>query len=439
MNQAAFRSYITTKAQMLEPDDEDACDEFVSKRYELIYNSFFWKDSLAMVNVTVDPVNNLDHAAGIVLLPQMIDRLAGIRTANNSVRIQGLEHFFRIDWDSFGAGGQTGFCPSEMAILNPIWLTVRPNPDGGQSLIPSDAVYTGIGTYALFGDLVAGQEYILTMADVTNIGVQCGNNNGGGGLIDPVNLTPASGVPLVFTANGDSIFIFGLGVAGDPLNSSLVTFLPASPNQSIGDGATVTITSDNVADVTGAAAIQVKVTWRDQTDRYVVTSGLPLTLTPADGAGFIEIESVFKPTSAGNLTVTVNNPIGSHIFYEVAGTLAPALLQSPSYQRVRIFPIPAASTTLNVLGKKPFTPMTFDTEVPAIRNLDNCLIAFALGDMMQRGRHFAKAKDQYQEGAILLKELALLEALQAAHCSSIEPDSGFGTGCPSPRSNFGYY
>jgi len=421
---------------MLEPDDEDACDEFVSKRYELIYNSYFWKDSLAMVDVAVDPVNNLDHAAGIVLLPQMIDRLAGIRTANNSVRIQGLEHYFRIDWDSFTNNtGQSAFCPAEMAILNPVWLTVRPISNWTAisitdsynlafNVLPPDPTIL-VHNYLQTSNDSSKAYKLVTGADDYGFNPRADKRNG------QTDYTIQQGANLNLYGTASSAFTGQLYSANFTANSSI-------------PGTTAIITSDNVADITGAAAIQVKVTWRDSTDRYVVTSTLPLTLTPADGSGFIEIESVFKPVSAGNITVSTSTPISQYFgntnpFVQVVGTLLPSDLQSPSYQRVRIFPIPATATTLNVLGKKPFTPMTFDTEVPAIRNLDNCLIAFALGDMMQRGRHFAKAKDQYQEGAILLKELALLEALQAAHCSSIEPDTGFGIGAPSPRRNRGYF
>jgi hypothetical protein len=197
-------------------------------------------------------------------------------------------------------------------------------------------------------------------------------------------------------------------------------------------GSTVTFSDSNAND----ANAQIKVTWRDNTDRYTTTSALPLTLTPVDGSGFIEIESVFKPTTQGTIQVTLNNPLSA--LGLVVASLAPSVLQSPSYQRVRIFPIPASAITLNVLGKKPCTPLVFDTEIPAIRNLDNCLIAFAMGDMFTRARFPAEeAAPHYQEGAMLLKELALLEALQAAHCSMIDPETGFGNGVINPRYGFG--
>jgi hypothetical protein len=129
-----YVDFVCTKTQNLEDDDRAACQQFVSKRYELIYNSYLWKDSLAMVDVPVDAANNMDNLAGIVMLPAQVDRLVAIRTKDSSVRIRGLEHFYRIDWDSFSQSGvgTWGYCPSEMSILNPVWLTVRPAANTNQ-------------------------------------------------------------------------------------------------------------------------------------------------------------------------------------------------------------------------------------------------------------------------------------------------------------------
>jgi hypothetical protein len=242
-------------------------------------------------------------------------------------------------------------------------------------------------------------------------------------------LVDGSGGHTLYTvATGSSVRLWAASDA--PFTGQLFT-ANFSANNSVGAGSTVTIDSDNQADRNPLTKIQIKVTWSDSTDRYTTIGNLPIVLTPFDGLGFIEIESVFKPVSAGTLSAAVNNPNAPS---QVAGTLAPNILQSPSYQRVRIFPIPVAAVTLNVLGKKPFIPLSFPTEIPAIRNLDNCLIAFAMGDMFVRARFPAEeAQPHFQEGEMLLKELALLETVQAAHYSTIEPDSGFGQGVYNPR------
>lgn len=422
MNLSDLSNYVTTKSQLIESDDVAACQLFLSKRYELIYNSFMWKDSLGMVNVPFNPATNLDNANGVLMLPQQVDRLVAVRSNDASVRIQGLEHYYRIDWDAFCPTGVStfGFCPNEVALLNPVWLTIRPNGKGVPPGFLKNAQVPAAGNYGLvLGQYVfavfvtIGQQYVVIPGpNEDSVEISFGH---------PIPLTP--GTPFVFTA-GSSEIIF-LSSQPQPFTGALFQINGQNQNQSY-PGATLTITSDAQADVAGQAAIQIKVTWRDSTDRYTVTGPLPMTLTPADGLGQIELESVFKPVSAGNLTVTSNSVYGGFNFSQLVGSLPPTCTKSPSFQRIRIFPIPAGATTLNVLGKKPFTPLTFPTEVPAIRNLDNCLIAFAMGDMLKRARQFGKAETEYGEATKLLDELAKLETIQAANYAQFIPEGGYG-------------
>lgn len=350
MTLSELATYITTKTQLVEADDLAAAQLFLSKRYELIYNSYLWKDALAMMTVEVNPATNPDHAQGIVLMPQQIDRVVALRNDQQSIRVHGLEDFYRMDFNEFT---QTGMTQSEFALLDPVWFTGRPDPN-------------------YLADYAAGR--IAPGATVT------------------------------------------------------------------GPGTFVTISSDNAADTA-----PIKVIWRDNNDRYVVTAPMPLTLTPADGSGFLEIETLFKPATQGMVSVVANTPspvAGTSLVTNVTstlGTLAPACTRSPQHQRVRLFAIPNAPFTLMVLGKKPFVPLDFATEKPLIRNLDNCLIAFGTADLLQRARQFGKAAQQMQEGAALLAELAKLEVLQATNNSRFVPDGGFGDPFFAPSSNRGLW
>jgi hypothetical protein len=114
---------VCTKTEQVEEDDRAAARLFLSKRYELIYNTYLWKEALTMVSVPVDPVNDMDNAAGIVALPQQIDRVVAIRTSEQSVRIKALEDFYRVDWNRFV---DTGLPQSEFAILDAVWLSIKP-------------------------------------------------------------------------------------------------------------------------------------------------------------------------------------------------------------------------------------------------------------------------------------------------------------------------
>jgi hypothetical protein len=74
-----------------------------------------------------------------------------------------------------------------------------------------------------------------------------------------------------------------------------------------------------------------------------------------------------------------------------------------------------------VLGKRRFRQMRLDSDAPMIRGLDNALIAFAIGDMLERSRQYAKAAAKQQEGTELLKVAVDTETNQSAYESRVIP------------------
>jgi hypothetical protein len=408
---------------------------FLSKRSELIYNSYLWKDSLAMMDVAVTPATNQDHANGMVQLPQQIDRVVALRNDCQGIRVHGLEDFYRMDFNEFC---QTGMTQSEFAILDPIWLTVQPIYPA-LSQVPVVANYVGSPSPSFdmlayltnyFGSLTNGDIYILT----------AGPNDLG---FDPGDLPLQPGEQEVFQI-GNSYFptIIMYGRQAGPWTGTLVR-MPVGTIGTIKDYTSFppeptvyNISSDNAAD----NGVNIKVVWRNKTERYVQTLPLPVQLGPDDNTGFVQIEALFKPVTKGNVFVTVTNLMGTSVTPSyVPGTLAPAVTRSPQFVRVRLFAKPTQAFTLRVLGKKPFVPLDFATEKPLIRNLDNCLIAFATADLLQRARQFGKAAQQMQEGAALLAELARLEVLQAANNARFIPDGGYGDPFFAPSSNRGLW
>lgn len=441
-------SYITTKAQMVESDDVAACQSFVSKRYELIYNGYLWKDSLTMVDIAIDPVNNPDNAVGIVLLPAQIDRVVAIRTATQAMRIHALEEYYRVDWNRFADISDVNGL-MEFSILNPIWMTCRPNPTAAvlQSNVPAYNFNIIVATIPGVTKYVGPTSSVTyTVPNGTYLLIN-GVNEWGlvntGGVVPVAQnppMPPVGSGSTVVVSNG-SLTIYGAqGTAAGSAFTGKLYLISLSGTQTVGNGASVTLASDNSDDNSGGKTPQqIKVIWRDTQNRYVTTANMPLTLTPADGIGFIEIESVFKPVTLGNVNATLTNPVSSYNFTSVIGSLLPTLTRSPNLQRVRLFSAPNQTLTLSVLGKKPFVPLDFGSEQPLIRNLDNCLIAFGLADMLQRGRQYGKAQSQMQEATVLLSELAKLETLQAANNQRFIPDGGYGDPFFSPSSNRGLW
>jgi hypothetical protein len=79
----------------------------------------------------------------------------------------------------------------------------------------------------------------------------------------------------------------------------------------------------------------------------------------------------------------------------------------------RLFPTPTVDTPLLIVGKTTFAPLTLGSDSPIIRNIDNVLLAYAIGDGYQRQRQIGKAKEKYDEGAKLFQELLALEQQQS--------------------------
>jgi hypothetical protein len=402
MTLAQLTDYVCQKAGLTEDEDRSACQGFISKRYELIYNSYLWKDSLAGVDITVDPVNNADNAEGIMLLPEVIDRVVAIRTPDangsfgRSVRVRGLEDFYRVDYDKFSKTGT----PYEFALLSPVWF-----------------VWRGYGALQITGNASDTKQMKVTWRDRDGKRyVQLLSN----GVYLPGALTNA--VPAGAQYDGDGTFNPNLTVGRsyyyyDPSNlGNGVTFLTNGDTQVPNNS--VFVAGSSVTLVGAGPDVNV-------TAYLVATDGNKLR---------VEIESVFKQATTGVVSFApVITPDGS------SGTLQASDTRSPAYQRVRLFNIPTGAITLSVLGKKKFVPLDFDEEEPEIKNLDNCLIAFAMADMLKRARQFAKAQTETQEATVLLAELAKLETVQAAHNSRIIPDGGYGDVFFAPGRSGGFW
>lgn len=95
--------------------------------------------------------------------------------------------------------------------------------------------------------------------------------------------------------------------------------------------------------------------------------------------------------------------------------------------RVALYPPPIqAQITLQVVGKRTLILLNGDTEVPVLRNIDNALIAFAMGDLLERQRQYAKAQAKFQEAGAHLEMMKTLEAQQTAAPRRARPVSAAG-------------
>ena len=81
-------------------------------------------------------------------------------------------------------------------------------------------------------------------------------------------------------------------------------------------------------------------------------------------------------------------------------------------RQIRLYPTPNVDGTPLIEGKKVFQPLVAATDTPILRNIDNCLLAYAMGDGLERQRQYGMAKLKFDEGAMLFTELTNLEKQQ---------------------------
>lgn len=131
---------------------------------------------------------------------------------------------------------------------------------------------------------------------------------------------------------------------------------------------------------------------------------------------FDEVHYISKDVTSG--TVTVSNGATDQVI--------PAEETRYSLCRLRLNLVPeyVASETVNliVVGKKRLRPLRNDYDEPQIRGIDNALIAYAEGDMLERSRQFGKAQVKYGEASSLLDVVRDLERGQSSAVSVLQPN-----------------
>jgi len=99
------------------------------------------------------------------------------------------------------------------------------------------------------------------------------------------------------------------------------------------------------------------------------------------------------------------------------------------YCRIKPVPVPQTAGTLYVLGKLKWVELT-DSDSPCLRGIDNALLAFAEGDMLERARQYGKAQAKFTEAAAAIAIMRDLEKGQQASISRIIPlEEGYDPIC----------
>jgi len=88
--------------------------------------------------------------------------------------------------------------------------------------------------------------------------------------------------------------------------------------------------------------------------------------------------------------------------------------------RIKPVPVPKSAGSVFVLGKLKFVELG-DTDSPALNGVDNALLAFAEGDMLERSRQYSKAQVKFTEAASHIQIMRDMEKGQMQSTSRIIP------------------
>ena len=90
------------------------------------------------------------------------------------------------------------------------------------------------------------------------------------------------------------------------------------------------------------------------------------------------------------------------------------------YCRIKPVPVPDAAGTIYVLGKLKWVALG-DSDSPCLRGVDNALLCYAEGDMLERARQYGKAQAKYAEGRAMEQVMTDIEKGQQQSITRVTP------------------
>lgn len=99
-------NWICDKTGQNEPEEAAAAKRFLQHRLRMIWKVASWYDALAEATLPLDPTTDLLYARGLVPVPEVFERLLGVRTAERALVGEGLQLRYRLDVDTFEREGE---------------------------------------------------------------------------------------------------------------------------------------------------------------------------------------------------------------------------------------------------------------------------------------------------------------------------------------------
>lgn len=201
------------------------------------------------------------------------------------------------------------------------------------------------------------------------------------------------------------------------------SFANASTSTEYINGNTIKIASDDSGDLTTVC----KVTYIDSQGRLNIVDKQighfnGSSISGGETVDFVfRIISITKPVTAGTCTVWFNVNGSATAFSTSSYSVGrPEYTNFPQVQPFQV--VGSTAETLLCLFKVKCPGLPSDNSVSIIPSLDNCLMAFAQADMLERERQYGKAQICVAEGGALLNEAKKSEVYEQAYSARVVPD-----------------
>lgn len=207
---------------------------------------------------------------------------------------------------------------------------------------------------------------------------------------------------------------------GAPIKFSILPpalFWVASPDS---DNMPVIISTSSEEDVN----VPITARWLDgKGNAYTKTENGGMSFLDVNENGLMLLETVSHAAMTGDVVIEFDE--GDTGNWATVGRSTAGATGIIPRQRIRVYPKPgngAERRAYRSLVKRKVLSLVNDNDSPTLQGIENCLMAFAQGDMLQRSRQYGKAQLVAQEAIALLTQFKAVETVQQAHRQQIIPE-----------------
>lgn len=412
----AMAAFVCAKVGKLDDYSKTLCAGFINRRYQMVWDAEEWKDTKYYTAVTPSPADR-------VTIPTTVDRVTGVRfgAASTWLEYVSIEEDAQLTY--------SGTDPAYYRELNTV--------AGGVStrtiiFIPAPTTVQAVVLVVkrAFIELTGGDSPIIRNADNVLTTYATGD------MLE--YLKQYAKAQLKFTeaaAQLDLLRKVEQEQANQPRRLKSITASSGSLSEMV-DAVCSRVNKWTVPYTIMARdfinrryrMIWDTEEWKDAKYEQAVTVD-PLTpgqvIIPANvdrvtgvvyGPNFKWLEYISAEQDA-QITYTGTDPI----YYREVNIVTDGV----SSRKIVFVPPPTVAQPVVLIVKQAFVPLT-DPDVPQLRNIDNLLVAYAVGDMLEQQGDYTNAQTKYTEAAALLDLMRKVEKEQANQPRKLKSITIFG-------------